>query len=73
MNDGLYHNAKIKKAILVSMILRSRNGKESIIEYLRVLSTLAVVANHVCSGLFNNYSIEQMGNYNEASSECVSR
>ena len=47
--------------------------KKASFEYLRGLSTLAVVANHVCSGLFNNYSIEQMGNYNEASSECVSR
>ena len=29
-------------------------------EYLRIMETIAVVANHVCSGLFNNYTIEEL-------------
>lgn len=35
-------------------------------EYLRILATIAVVANHVCSGLFNNFTIEELGRIDAA-------
>jgi len=35
--------------------------KQVSIEYLRVLATIAVVLNHVCAGLFNNFSVSELG------------
>ena len=35
--------------------------KQVSIEYLRALATIAVVLNHVCAGLFNNFSISELG------------
>lgn len=40
--------------------------KDISLEYLRILATIAVVTNHVCAGLFNNFEIDELGRVNSA-------
>ncbi len=35
-------------------------------EWLRIFATVAVVVNHVCAGLFNNYSVAELGRFDGA-------